>query len=80
MSTCFLSDPCSLGQNCGQSLCRSLGGAAAEAPWDTGALKSWAGLLYGNVEVDCYLSHCGSHCPGHLQHYPGHPELKQATK
>ena len=28
LSTCFLSGPGNQGQNCGQSLCRSLGGAA----------------------------------------------------
>ncbi len=78
LPTCFLSGPCSLGQNCGQSLCRSLGGAAAEAPWDTGAWKSWAELLCGNAEADCYSSRCGSHYPGHLQRCPGRPELQQA--
>lgn len=77
LSTWFLSDPCSPGQNCGQSLCKSLGGAAAEAPQDTGAWRSWAELLCGNAEAGCYLSHSDSHYPGHLQHCPGHPELQQ---
>lgn len=75
LSTCFLSGLCSPGQNCGLSLCRSLGGAVAEAPWGTGAWKSWAEPLCGNVEADYYSFHCGSHCPGHLQHCPGHLEL-----
>lgn len=79
LSTSFLSGPCSRGQNCGQSLCRSLGGAAAGVPWDTGAWTSWAEPSCGNAEAGCYSSHCDSHYPGHLQRCPGHPELKQAT-
>lgn len=80
LSTCFLSGPCSPGQNCEQSPCRSLDGAAAWAQWDTGALMSWAGLLCGNGEAGYYLSRCGSHYPGHLQHCPGHPELQHALE
>lgn len=77
VSTCFLSGLCSPGQNYEQSLCRSLGGAVAEAPSGTGAWRSWAELLYGTVEADCYSSHCGSHCPGRLQRCLGHLGLQQ---
>lgn len=55
----------------------SPGGVVAEAQWGTGARRSLAELLCGNAEADCYLSHCGSHYPGHPQHCPGHPELQK---
>lgn len=80
LTTCSLSVPCSPGQNCGQSLCRSLGGAAAEAPWGTGAWRSWAGPLCGNAAADCYSSHCGSRCPGRPRRCPGHLELPWVTQ
>lgn len=79
LSTWFLSGPCSPGQNCGWSPRRSLGVAAAEAPWDTGARRSWAEPSCGIVEAGCCSSRCGSRYPGHLRHCPGHPELQQET-
>lgn len=77
LSTWFLSGPCSLSQNCERSLCRSLDGAAAGSPWDTGAWMSWAELLCGTEEAGCYWSHCGSHYPDHLRRCPDRPKLQQ---
>lgn len=80
-STLSLYGPCSPGPSCELSLYTSLGAAAAAvAPLDTDAQRSWAEPWCGSVGGDCCWSRCGSHCPGHQRRCPGRRVLQKRKR
>lgn len=73
--TCLHGAPYSQIQSCAKSQHRSPCAAESVAPWDTGEVKSWAGLWCGSGEASYCSSHSCSHCLCPPPHCPGHPKL-----